>query len=77
MELAANPALDRHLIRATPRLSPDGYSEGQRRSDEGSQPVSIEQSNGAKGRSRKNCYKLALPTDVELGLRGKAGEASP
>ena len=25
MELAANPALDHHLIRATPRLSPDGY----------------------------------------------------
>lgn len=27
MELAANPALDRHLIRATPRLSPDGYNQ--------------------------------------------------
>lgn len=25
MELAANPALDHHLIRATPRLSPDRY----------------------------------------------------
>lgn len=25
MELAANPALDHHLIRATQRLSPDGY----------------------------------------------------
>lgn len=26
MELAANLALDHHLIRATPRFSPDGYS---------------------------------------------------